>query len=179
MRKLVSLVLLHLILSQSYVFAQNSRVTGKVTDQDNAALPGVSILLSGTSQGTVTDGEGNFVINAPGNGNLVFSFIGYQSQTVAINNRSAVDVQLVQESRSLGELVVVGYGTQKKTDVTGALSVVSTREFAQQPITRLDQVLQGRAAGVQVTQSNGAPGGDSRYVCAGPIQFWEIMILYM
>jgi TonB-linked SusC/RagA family outer membrane protein len=162
MRKLVSLVLLHLILSQSYVFAQNSRVTGKVTDQDNAALPGVSILLSGTSQGTVTDGEGNFVINAPGNGSLVFSFIGYQSQTVAINNRSAVDVQLVQESRSLGELVVVGYGTQKKTDVTGALSVVSTREFAQQPITRLDQVLQGRAAGVQVTQSNGAPGGDSR-----------------
>jgi TonB-linked SusC/RagA family outer membrane protein len=162
MRKLVSLVLLHLILSQSYVFAQNSRVTGKVTDQDNAALPGVSILVSGTSQGTVTDAEGNFAVNAPGNGSLVFSFIGYQSQTVAVNNRSAVDVQLVQESRSLGELVVVGYGTQKKSDVTGALSVVSTKEFSQQPITRLDQVLQGRVAGVQVTQANGAPGGDSR-----------------
>jgi TonB-linked SusC/RagA family outer membrane protein len=162
MRKLLSLCLVYLILSQSYLFAQNARVTGKVTDQDNAALPGVSILISGTSQGTVTDGEGNFVLNAPGDGTLVFSFIGYESQTVAINNRSSIEIKMIQESRSLGELVVVGYGTQKKTDVTGALSVVSTREFSQQPITRLDQVLQGRAAGVQVTQSNGAPGGDSR-----------------
>ncbi|SKB71664.1 SusC/RagA family TonB-linked outer membrane protein [Dyadobacter psychrophilus] len=162
MKKLVSLVLLHLILSQSYVFAQSSRLTGKVTDQDNVALPGVSILLSGSTTGTVTDADGNFTINAPGNGSLVFSFIGYQSQTVAINNRTTIDLKLVQESTSLGELVVVGYGTQKKTDVTGALSVVSTREFSQQPITRLDQVLQGRAAGVQVTQSNGAPGGDAR-----------------
>jgi TonB-linked SusC/RagA family outer membrane protein len=162
MRKLLSLCLVYLILSQGYLFAQNARVTGKVTDQDNAALPGVSILISGTSQGTVTDGEGNFVLNAAGDGTLVFSFIGYESQTVAINNRSSIEIKMIQESRSLGELVVVGYGTQKKTDVTGALSVVSTREFSQQPITRLDQVLQGRAAGVQVTQSNGAPGGDSR-----------------
>lgn len=162
MRKLLSLCLVFFILSQSNLFAQNARITGKVTDQDNAALPGVSILISGTSQGTVTDGEGNFVLNAPANGSLVFSFIGYESQTIAIDNRSTIDVRMSQESRSLGELVVVGYGTQKKTDVTGALSVVSTREFSQQPITRLDQVLQGRAAGVQVTQSNGAPGGDSR-----------------
>lgn len=162
MRKLLGLCLVHLVLAQGYLFAQNARVTGKVTDQDNAALPGVSILISGTSQGTVTDGEGNFVLNAPGSGTLVFSFIGYESQTVAIGNRSVIEVKLTQESRSLGELVVVGYGTQKKTDVTGALSVVSTREFSQQPVTRLDQVLQGRAAGVQVTQSNGAPGGDSR-----------------
>ena len=71
-------------------------------------------------------------------------------------------LQLTQESKTLNEVVVVGYGTQKKTDVTGALSVISTKEFAQQPVTRLDQVLQGRATGVQVTQSNGAPGGDSR-----------------
>lgn len=97
-----------------------------------------------------------------GDGSLVFSFIGYETQTVAIGNRSVIDIKLAQGSRSLDELVVVGYGTQKKTDVTGALSVVSTREFSQQPITRLDQVLQGRAAGVQVTQSNGAPGGDSK-----------------
>lgn len=162
MRKLLGLCLVYLVLAQGYLFAQNGRVTGKVTDQDNAALPGVSILISGTSQGTVTDGEGNFVLNAPGNGTLVFSFIGYESQTIAIGNRSAIEVKMAQESRSLGELVVVGYGTQRKTDVTGALSVVSTREFSQQPVTRLDQVLQGRAAGVQVTQSNGAPGGDSR-----------------
>lgn len=161
MRKLVSLIFLHLILGQ-VAFAQSAKVTGKVTDQGNAPLPGVSILISGTSQGTVTDSEGNYSLNGPGNGNLVFSFIGYKTQTIAIANRTNIDVQLLQESTSLGELVVVGYGTQKKTDVTGSLSVVSTREFSQQPVTRLDQVLQGRAAGVQVTQSNGSPGGDSR-----------------
>ncbi|ACT92261.1 SusC/RagA family TonB-linked outer membrane protein [Dyadobacter fermentans] len=161
MRKLFSLCLVFLGLGGS-VLAQNARITGKVTDQDNAALPGVSILISGSSQGTVTDGDGNYVINAPGSGTLVFSFIGYESQTVEIGNRSVIDIKLSQGSRSLDELVVVGYGTQRKTDVTGALSVVSTREFSQQPITRLDQVLQGRAAGVQVTQSNGAPGGDSK-----------------
>lgn len=162
MKKLLNLCLVLLGLGSGGLLAQNARVTGKVTDQDNAALPGVSILLSGTSQGTVTDAEGNYVIQAPGNGSLVFSFIGYESQTVEIGNRSVIDIKLAQGSRSLDELVVVGYGTQKKTDVTGALSVVSTREFSQQPITRLDQVLQGRAAGVQVTQSNGAPGGDSK-----------------
>ncbi|KAA0993275.1 SusC/RagA family TonB-linked outer membrane protein [Dyadobacter aurulentus] len=162
MRKLLGLAMTFLVLSHCAAIAQNGRVAGKVTDQDNVALPGVSILISGTSQGTVTDADGNYVINAPGSGNLVFSFIGYTSQTVAIGNRSTIDLQMVQESKSLGELVVVGYGTQKKTDVTGALSVVSTKEFSQQPITRLDQVLQGRVAGVQVTQANGAPGGDSR-----------------
>ncbi|GGM91165.1 SusC/RagA family TonB-linked outer membrane protein [Dyadobacter beijingensis] len=162
MKKLLSLCLVVFVAGGGLLFAQGARVTGKVTDQDNAALPGVSILISGTSQGTVTDGEGNYVINAPGDGTLVFSFIGYETQTVAIGNRSVVDIKLAQGSRSLDELVVVGYGTQRKTDVTGALSVVSTREFSQQPITRLDQVLQGRAAGVQVTQSNGAPGGDSK-----------------
>lgn len=162
MKKLMSLCLVLLGFGGGGLLAQNARVTGKVTDQENAALPGVSILISGTSQGTVTDGEGNFMINAPGNGTLVFSFIGYETQTVEIGNRSVIDIKLAQGSRSLDELVVVGYGTQRKTDVTGALSVVSTREFSQQPITRLDQVLQGRAAGVQVTQSNGAPGGDSK-----------------
>jgi len=162
MKKVLNLCLVLLGLGGSGLLAQSARVTGKVTDQDNAALPGVSILISGTSQGTVTDGEGNYAIQAPGNGTLVFSFIGYESQTVEIGNRSVIDIKLAQGSRSLNEVVVVGYGTQKKTDVTGALSVVSTREFSQQPITRLDQVLQGRAAGVQVTQSNGAPGGDSK-----------------
>jgi len=162
MRNFVVLILLNLFFGAGYSYAQNGRVTGKVTDQDNVALPGVNVLLSGSSQGTATDGDGNFVINAPASGSLVFSFIGYVSQTIPINNRSVIDIQLTQESRSLSELVVVGYGTQRKTDVTGALSVISTKEFAQQPVTRLDQVLQGRATGVQVTQSNGSPGGDSR-----------------
>ncbi|GLU53815.1 SusC/RagA family TonB-linked outer membrane protein [Dyadobacter frigoris] len=162
MKKVVSLVFFNLFLCLGFAYAQDVKISGKVTDADNAVLPGVNILVSGSSQGTATDADGKFTINAPAKGSLVFSFIGYVSQTVEINGRSIIDMQLTQESKTLNEVVVVGYGTQKKTDVTGALSVISTKEFAQQPVTRLDQVLQGRATGVQVTQSNGAPGGDSR-----------------
>lgn len=162
MKKIVSLIYLNLFLCLGLAHAQSNKITGKVSDADNLTLPGVNVLVGGTSQGTVTDADGKFSIEAPASGSLVFSFIGYVTQTVAINSRAVIDVQLVPESRTLNEVVVVGYGTQKKTDVTGALSVISTKEFAQQPVSRLDQVLQGRATGVQVTQSNGAPGGDSR-----------------
>ncbi|MFD2937155.1 SusC/RagA family TonB-linked outer membrane protein [Spirosoma flavum] len=162
MRKTVKLFLLLLLLSQSYAFAQSSRITGKVTGPDNQGLPGVNVQVSGTTLGTATDASGNFALNAAGTASLVFSNIGYTSQTVAVNGRSIVDVQLAEDLKTLNEVVVVGYGTQRKTDVTGALTAISTKDFAQQPITRLDQVLQGRAAGVQVTQATGAPGGDAR-----------------
>lgn len=145
-----------------FAFAQSARVTGKVTGPDNQGLPGVNVQVSGTTVGTASDADGNFSINAASNASLVFSNIGYISQTVPINGRSVVTVQLAEDQKTLNEVVVVGYGTQRKTDVTGALTAISTKEFAQQPVTRLDQVLQGRAAGVQVSQTNGAPGGDAR-----------------
>lgn len=155
-------MLLLLLLGQSSVFAQSSRVTGRVTDPNNQGLPGVNVQVSGTTVGTSTDAAGNFALNAAGTASLVFSNIGYAGQTVPINGRSSINVQLVEDQKTLNEVVVVGYGTQRKTDVTGALTAISTKEFAQQPVTRVDQVLQGRAAGVQVTQTNGAPGGDAR-----------------
>ena len=162
MKKVVKFSILLLLLCQGYAFAQNTRVTGKVTGPDNQGLPGVNVQVSGTTLGTATDASGNFALNAAGNASLVFSNIGYVSQTVAVNGRSIIEVQLAEDLKTLNEVVVVGYGTQRKTDVTGALTAISTKEFAQQPITRLDQVLQGRAAGVQVTQASGAPGGDAR-----------------
>ncbi|WP_461135822.1 SusC/RagA family TonB-linked outer membrane protein [Spirosoma lituiforme] len=162
MKKDVTFFFLVLLLCQGYAFAQNARVTGTVTGPDNQGLPGVNVQVSGTTLGTATDASGNFTLNAPGTGSLVFSNIGYVSQTVAINGRSVITVQLAEDQKTLNEVVVVGYGTQRKTDVTGALTAISTKEFSQQPITRLDQVLQGRAAGVQVTQASGAPGGDAR-----------------
>lgn len=162
MKNAVKFVLLLLLLSPGYAFAQSSRITGKVTGPDNQGLPGVNVQVNGTSVGTATDATGNFSLNAPGTASLVFSNIGYASQTVAINGRSVITVQLAEDLKTLNEVVVVGYGTQRKTDVTGALTAISTKEFSQQPVTRLDQVLQGRAAGVQVTQTNGAPGGDAR-----------------
>ncbi|GAB3924758.1 SusC/RagA family TonB-linked outer membrane protein [Larkinella terrae] len=162
MRKSLKLFILLLLLGPVYAFAQSSRVTGKVTGVDNQGLPGVNVQISGTTLGTATDASGNFSLNAASNASLVFSNIGYASQTIPVNGRSVINVQLVEDLKTLNEVVVVGYGSQRKTDVTGALTAISTKEFAQQPVTRLDQVLQGRAAGVQVTQTNGAPGGDAR-----------------
>ena len=162
MKKTVKLFVLLLLLGQSYAFAQNARVTGKVTGPDNQGLPGVNVQVSGTSVGTSSDAAGNFSVNVASNASLVFSTIGYVGQTIAVNRRSVINVQLAEDQKTLSEVVVVGYGTQRKVDVTGALTAISTKEFAQQPINRLDQVLQGRAAGVQVTQTNGAPGGDAR-----------------
>ncbi|WP_051360020.1 SusC/RagA family TonB-linked outer membrane protein [Adhaeribacter aquaticus] len=141
------------------------QITGKITDERGEGIPGVTVVLKGTSNGTTSNPNGTYSLNVPTgseNGVLVFSYIGYTAQEVSINNRSVINVQLAPDTKALEEVVVVGYGTQRKTDVTGALSSISTKEFAQQPVTRVDQVLQGRAAGVQVTQAGGAPGGEAR-----------------
>lgn len=138
-------------------------VKGTVTDETGSGLPGVSVVIKGSQRGTVTDASGRYELTVQGpEAVLIFSFVGYVSEEITVGNRASVDLSMKVDQKSLEEVVVVGYGTQRKTDVTGALSVISTKEFAQQPVTRLDQVLQGRAAGVQVTQASGAPGGDSR-----------------
>ena len=151
-----------LLAGQSYVFAQTGSITGTVTGPDNGGLPGANILVAGTNVGTVTDIEGHYVIEAADDATLTVSYIGYVTQTVEVNGRSEINVTLAYDDQALEEVVVVGYGTQRKTDVTGSVAALSTKEFAQQPVTRFDQVLQGRVTGVQVTQAGGAPGGDSK-----------------
>ncbi len=141
------------------VFAQNPVISGKVNASDGSGLPGVSVIVKGTTTGTASDAEGKFSLAAPADGTLVFSFIGYVTEEVAIGGRSQVNVSLVPDVKSLDEVVVVGYGTQRKSDVTGSLSSVSAKEIKAVPITGVGQALQGRAAGVQVTQSSNAPGG--------------------
>src|SRR5690554_4465584 len=138
-------------------------ISGVVKDSKGVSLPGVTIILQGTTVGTITDSNGFYMIEVPGpTGTLEFSFIGYITNQVSFNGSGTVNVILQEDIQGLEEVVVMGYGTQRKTDVTGSVSAISTREFAEQPITRVDQVLQGRAAGVQVTQAGGAPGGDVR-----------------
>ncbi|UHG93927.1 SusC/RagA family TonB-linked outer membrane protein [Spirosoma oryzicola] len=136
-------------------------VSGTVIDDQSQGLPGVSVVVKGTQTGTVTDVNGHYSINAPdGAATLVFSFIGYQTQEIAISGRTVVDVKLGSDVKSLSEVVVVGYGTQKRSDVTGALASVSSKELNAFPVVNAAQGLAGRAAGVQVIQNSGAPGSN-------------------
>ena len=134
-------------------------ITGTVTDENGMGLPGVSVLVKGTQRGTSTDANGRYKIEvANTDAILVFSFVGYLSQEVAISNQSQISISLKTDIKSLNEVVVVGYGTMRKSDLTGAVSSISGRDINTVPTSRVDQALQGRAAGVQVTSVNGAPG---------------------
>lgn len=142
------------------LFAQEVSVSGVVTSDDDQPLPGVYVLVKGTSNGGVTDADGKYVINAPSNGVLVFSFIGMRNNEVSINGRSTINVVMESDIEQLDEIVVVGYGTQKKGDLTGSVASVSLADTKSIPVTRADQLLQGRVSGVQVTQTNAEPGGN-------------------
>ncbi len=135
-------------------------VTGTVTDDRGEALPGVSVTVKGTSRGTTTDNTGRFQVAVPGSESvLIFSYIGYVRQEVAVGNRQSLTVSLAPDQQNLNEVVVVGYGTQRKSDITGSLASVTAKEIRAVPVTGVGQALQGRAAGVFVTQGSNAPGG--------------------
>ncbi|MCK8492964.1 TonB-dependent receptor [Spirosoma sp. RP8] len=161
MRGLLTGSLLLLLLSCLPVLAQDIAVSGRITSSDDgAALPGVSVQVKGTSRGTTTDAKGNYRLSAPANGRLVFSFIGFTSQEVAIGNRSTVNVQLENSSNELTEVVVTGYGgTVNRREFTGASSKVNGSAIQNLPVGSFDKALAGRAAGVQITSANGVPGG--------------------
>lgn len=145
--------------SISSALAQSITVQGKVTDEGGTALPGVTVLLKGTSTAAPTGADGTYSINVPnGSGTLVFSYIGFQYKEVPINNRSTVNVQLGADTKALEEVVVVGYGSQLKKEVTGAVQTISTKEIKDIPVSQVTQKLQGRLAGVQINQTTGKPG---------------------
>ena len=152
------LVLLSLVAYTLQLQAQILSIRGKVADVKDQPLPGVAILVKGTTTGTVTDLNGNFTISAKGNDVLVFSFVGYKKVEVPINNRQEIVVKMEEEITQLNEVVVVGYGAQRKKDLTTAVAMVSEKEIANRPIISAAQVLQGKAAGVQVIQPSGKPG---------------------
>lgn len=147
--------------SWQYAQAQTFAVSGKVTSAfENEALPGVNVLVQGSNTGTVTDIEGNYNLNVSDpNSTLIFSFVGYLSEEAPIEGRPEIDIKLVEDIQSLSEVVVVGYGTVKKSDLTGSVSSIEGEDLNAFPTTNPVQALAGRAAGVQVKQNTGAPGG--------------------
>jgi TonB-linked SusC/RagA family outer membrane protein len=138
------------------------KVQGTVSDA-KGPLPGVNIKVKNTTIGTVTDANGKYVLNdIDGGATLVFSFIGYNTQEVPINNRSTIDVMLAESQKALNEVVVVGYGTSKRIDLTGAVGSVSEKQLQERPAINLEQELAGKIAGVNVSTNSGAPGGATK-----------------
>lgn len=135
-------------------------VTGTVSAEDGSPLPGVNIVEKGTSNGVVSDFDGNFSITVSNQSSvLVFSSLGYATQEVKVEDSTVLDITLSEDSQALDEVVVIGYGTVQKRDLTGSVATVSQNELQQLPIVTTEQGLQGRVAGVQVSQTSGAPGG--------------------
>jgi len=143
-----------LLLNANTAAAQDITVRGTVSDgADKTTLPGVSVKVKGTQTGTLTDATGKYTISTPANATLIFSYVGYNPTEVQVNNRTTLNVALVPSSQELEQVVVVGYGTQKKKDLTGSLVQVKGEELARQPVQTATQALQGKVAGVQVISS--------------------------
>src|SRR5690606_34572808 len=137
---------------------QDIRISGTVTDDTGQALPGATVTVQGTTLGTVSDLDGKYSLSVPAGSTLVFTYIGYEAQRIQVGNQTVIDVQMAEDASSLEEVVVVGYGTQRRSDLTGSVSSVKAEELAAYPAISAVQALQGRAAGVQIQSNNGAPG---------------------
>jgi TonB-linked SusC/RagA family outer membrane protein len=144
-------------------FSQSRKITGKILDsRDNSPLPGVSVQLKGTSTGTQTKPDGSYSIEVPSqDGILIFSFIGYVTQEKAVGSNTAISISLAADVKSLQDVVVVGYGTQRRSDLTGAVASVKSAQLQERPAASINQALAGRIPGVQVNTNSGRPGGQT------------------
>ncbi|MDB5119182.1 MAG: TonB-dependent receptor [Sphingobacteriales bacterium] len=151
------------LLFPAITYAQEFQVSGKVTSKsDGSPLPGVTVAIEGSKTGTSTNGNGEFVINVPKAGTVLsFSQLGMETQTFKVQRPGPVNISLNESNSTLNEVVVVGYGTQKKSEVTGAISSVKAKDLENQQITRVEQALQGRTSGVTIASNSGAPGSAS------------------
>lgn len=165
----VALLGLVWLLITSQLLAQTPlTITGRVTDETGQVLPGVTVLIKNTSNGTTTNAEGDYRLSvSTPNPTLVVSYVGYLNQEIAVGSRSVIDIKLAPDNKTLNEVVVVGYGTQEKKDLTGAIASVGSKDIQKLPVSGVDQALQGQVAGLQISQSNGAPGANTNILIRG------------
>ena len=143
-------------------------ISGRITDENGEGLPGVNVLEKGTTNGTVTDLNGDFRLDITDeNAILIVSFVGYEHETIAVNGRSKIDIQLFPNITALQEIVVIGYGTVQKSDLTGSVGQITMDDENDKPAVTVEQFLQGRVSGVQITQGSGAPGGAMNFLVRG------------
>ena len=160
--KFIVLTTPELIRDGTLIISQQKSTRGKVTDSDGQPLPGVAIVVKGTMQGTVTNADGEYSLSGiPENAILQFSFVGMRTQEVEVANQTTIDVTMVVDAIGIEEVVAIGYGSVKKSDLTGAVSSISTKAILDQPVSSGNSILVGRAAGVSVSRTNGTPGKGS------------------
>ncbi|MDF1549144.1 MAG: SusC/RagA family TonB-linked outer membrane protein [Bacteroidales bacterium] len=156
-----ALLLIIIAMFSNLAYAQ-TKITGKVVDETNSPLPGVNIIQTGTSNGTITDLEGNYTITASADGTLEFSFMGYETQNVSINGQTTINISMEPSSEILDDVVVVGYGTQKRSDITGAVASVNSEALKERPITNIEEALTGQVTGLQISSTGGQPGAATK-----------------
>ncbi|WP_179375156.1 SusC/RagA family TonB-linked outer membrane protein [Winogradskyella wichelsiae] len=167
MKTILNALLFCLILLPASLMAQSTAI-GNVTDKANAMpLPGVNVIIKGTSRGTSTDFDGNYSIELNQGEILVISYVGYTSQEVVFNGQSPIDVALVEDSAQLDEVILIGYGSVKKDDLTGAADLLKAEDFNQGPLVSAQQLISGKIAGVSVTSASGSPGDGQNIVIRG------------
>ena len=150
-------LMLFLFFTSSYIAAQ-TKVSGVVSDENGLTLPGANIMIVGSAKSVTTDMNGKYEINAPAEGTLSFSFVGFNTVKVSIKGKSKIDVKLTSSAENLKDVVVIGYGTQKKGNINSAISSVKAKDLENLKQVSVDQMLQGKVAGVSVTNNSGAPG---------------------
>jgi len=177
----VTAIILLFGLSSQIIYAQQVTVTGRVTTTNNEGLPGVTVLVKGTSSGTTTDASGDYSLAVPAgqeNGALIFSFIGYETQEVPLNNRTTVNVTLADDAKALEEVVVIGYQTIRKQDLTGAASVINPEAAQKVTANSVGESIQGLAPGVTV-RNTGRPGANAAVDIRGVASFTNTTPLYV
>jgi len=158
MRAIVSLTGIFLLMS-SVALGQKSLIKGNITDKTSGdPLIGATVMVAESTGGTVTDYNGAFSLQAPNGATLVITYLGYEDYSIVADGRTVMDIRMTPSAAVLEELVVVGYGTRRRKDITGAVTSVAAEDLEKKPIARLENILQGQAAGVQVNQFSGKPG---------------------
>lgn len=156
----MSFLLVTLLLCSTTALAQELKINGVVTSSSTGEeLIGVSILVKGTGKGVVTGVDGSYSLTANPGQELEFSYVGYKNKSVTVRKSGRLDVELTEDAQMLDQVVVVGYGTMKRSDLTGSVASISEEQIKQGVNTSIEQAMQGRIAGVQVMQNSGAPGG--------------------
>jgi len=159
--------------------ADNITVKGKVVDENGESLPGATIQQKGTTNGIITDIDGNFSLSVPSDARLIISFVGYKSTEVTVKGKTELgNITLQSELKELDQVVVIGYGTQRKVDLTGSVAIVDTEEMKKVSNSNISTVLQGKVSGVQIT-SDGQPGADPTVRIRGIGSFGSTAPLYV